>query len=89
MQHFQHRDNNRLTKSVCSVCEFPGQPKFHSVLMRCDKEPSLNLLDGPDRGTMSSMECKQQTSGLGMEQFNFPIATPCAGVNSFIFAWKQ
>jgi hypothetical protein len=26
------------------------------------------------------MECKQQTSGLGMEQLNFPIATPCVGV---------
>jgi hypothetical protein len=29
---------------------------------------------------MSGMECKQQTSALGMEQLNFPIATPCAGV---------
>jgi hypothetical protein len=29
---------------------------------------------------MSGMECKQQTSGLGTEQLNFPIATPCAGV---------
>jgi hypothetical protein len=29
---------------------------------------------------MSGMECKQQTSGLGMEQLNFPTTTPCAVV---------
>jgi hypothetical protein len=37
-------------------------------------------LDGSDKGTMSAMECKQQTSGLGMEQLNFPTPTPRAGV---------
>jgi hypothetical protein len=37
-------------------------------------------LDGSDKGTMSAMECKQQTSGLGMEQLNFPTPTPRPGV---------
>ncbi len=52
-------------------------------------------MDGSDSGTMSSMECKQQTSRLGMEQLNFPTATPSASVwelvrskHFFFFSFK-